>query len=310
IQEREDYTGITISLLGPDAPRDIDKILAGVLKARTAEVLIRPGERQKIAEIIQQLRTNEDYCRGITGTGLDYSQQLFLKYDYSLPEDETKKFIETVNLMYLLGDKKLVSTLDIGSATGRYPTLMTWLGAKARGIDIEPNAINYAKERIPANEEWPKYDVADARNLPFENGQFDLVTCMMGTFSHIPKKDQSSVIESIYGTLKEQGCIAISTWDLECAHLTYLSIYNEKQKDMIRANSPSVDEIESILTSAGFIEVVVHPFCLLPQVVVYDLGIEKLRAGDIQLIAQADIAVRSLYPRKHGEMYLAFGVKP
>lgn len=308
-QDREDYTGLTISLLGPDAPRDVDTILNRVLQARTAEVLIKPGERQNVAQIIQKLRTNENYCRGITGTGLDYSQQLFLKYDYSLPEDETKKFLETVNLMYLWGDRPLTCTLDIGSATGRYPTLMTWLGAQACGIDIEPNAIDYAKKLVPQGEEWPRYDVADARNLPFEPSQFGLVTCMMGTFSHIPKEDQGSVIKAIHRTLKPQGCVAISTWDLECEHLAYLSIYNEKQKDVIRANSPSTEEISNLLTSAGFSDVIVRPFCLLPQVVVYDLGTENLRAGDIQLIAQADLAVRSLYPSKHGEMYLAFGVK-
>jgi len=204
----------------------------------------------------------------------------------------------------------LIRTLDIGSATGRYPTLMTWLGAQAYGIDIEPNAIEYAKKLVTEGQEWPKYDVADAKNMAFGANEFDLVTCMMGTFSHISHKDQASVINSIYRSLKPRGCIAISTWDLECEHLAYLSIYNEKQKDIIRANSPSVIEIKNLLMSAGFSDVMVRPFCLLPQVVVYDFGTENLRAGDIQLIAQADLAVRSLYPGKHGEMYLAYGVKP
>jgi hypothetical protein len=49
---------------------------------------------------------------------------------------------------------------------------------------------------------------------------------------------------------------------------------------------------------------------MLPQIAVYDLGIENLRSGDIQLAAQADLAVRSLYPEKHGEMFIAFARKP
>jgi SAM-dependent methyltransferase len=307
---RADYTGITISLLGPDAPRDIDKSLKNVLKARTAEVLIDQGERTNVSKIIRKLRGNKPYCRGITGVGLDYTEKLFLKYDYALPEDETKKFLETVNLLYLTGDFKPTNTLDIGSATGRYPTLMTWLGAKAHGIDIEKRAVEYAKKRREPSSQWPKYTVADATKLPFKKPTFDLVTCMMGTFAHISSTDQQKVITQVFNALVPGGYIAISTWDMECGHLAYLSIYNEHQKNTIRKNSPSSLLIQEMLRKAGFDNIQIRPFCMLPQVVVYDLGLENLRSGDIQLAAQADLAVRSLYPNRHGEMFLAFAKKP
>jgi len=306
---RADYTGITLSLLGPDAPRDIDKSLKNVLKARTAEILIAPGERARVSKIIRNLRSNKRYCRGITGVGLDYTQELFLKYDYALPEDETKKFLETVNLLYLTGNTKLAVTLDIGSATGRYPTLMMWLGAKAYGIDIERRAIKYAKD-LRGSDEWPEYRVADARKLPFEKAMFSLVTCMMGTFAHIPARDHQGVMSQIYDVLAPGGCIAISTWDMECGHLAYLSIYNENQKNTIRKNSPSTASMRQMLGNAGFGEIQIRSFCMLPQIVVYDLGLENLRSGDIRLAAQADLAVRTLYPNKHGEMFLAFAKKP
>lgn len=306
--QRTDYTGITISLLGPDAPRDIDNSLKDVLKARTAEVLIDQGERERVSNIIQKLRNNKPYCRGITGVGLDYTQELFLKYDYALPEDETKKFLETVNLLYLTGDFNPAMTLDIGSATGRYPMLMSWLGAKAHGIDIESRAIKYAK-RLRESNQWPKYRVADATKLPFKKPIFSLVTCMMGTFAHIASEEQQNVISQIFKALVPDGCVAISTWDMECEHLAYLSIYNEHQKNTIRKNSPSTSAMKKMLENAGFNSIQIRPFCMLPQVVVYDLGLENLRSGDIQLAAQADLAVRSLYPNKHGEMFLAFAKK-
>lgn len=307
--ERTDYTGITISLLGPDSPREVDEILKGILEARTAEVLILPKERERISTIVHKLRANERFCRGITGTGLDYNQELFLKYDYALPEDETKKFLETVNLFYLLGDFKPSVTLDIGSATGRYPMLMKWLGANAYGIDIEPRAIKYAK-RISKGDEWPHYEVADACKLPYKKGKFNLVTCMMGTFAHISLSEQQSVLCQIFKALKPGGYVAISTWDMECDHLAYLSIYNEKQKETIRKNSPSSNNMKQMLETAGFENVQLRPFCMLPQIVIYDLGTENLRSGDIQLVAQADLAVRALYPEKRGEMFLSFGKKP
>jgi SAM-dependent methyltransferase len=307
---RADYTGLTISLLGPNAPRDVDDALKDVLRARTAEVLIQQGERERVAEIINTLRANERFCRGITGTGLEYDQELFLKYDYALPEDETKKFLETVNLLYLLKKKTPIRTLDIGSATGRYPMLMRWLGAEAWGIDIEERAIEYAKAQLAAVDEWPRYLVADACALPFPDPQFELITCMMGTFAHIPLPKQQDVLVKAFGALLPGGNVAISTWDMECRHLAYLSIYNEKQKDMIRVNSPSEASMRAMLERAGFVDIQVRPFCMLPQIIVYDLGIESLRSGDIQLAAQADLAVRSLYPHRHGEMFLAFGRKP
>lgn len=307
---RVDYTGITISLLGPDAPRDIDCSLKEVLKARTAEVLIDQGERNQITQIIQKLRNNKPYCRGISGVGLDYTKELFLKYDYALPEDETKKFLETVNLLYLYGDSAPSVTLDIGSATGRYPRLMTWLGAKAFGIDIEKRAIEYAKKLRETGSKWPNYRVADATNLPFKKPTFSLVTCMMGTFAHIDSKKQQKVIEQVFDSLLPGGFFAISTWDMECGHLAYLSIYNEHQKNTIRKNSPSISTITAMFEKAKFSNIVIRSFCMLPQVVVYDLGLENLRSGDIQLAAQADLAVRSLYPDKHGEMFIAFAQKP
>lgn len=304
-----DYTSLTIGLIGPNAPKkDIADELKSVLQARTAEVLIQPSERERVAYIIQKLRDNERFCRGITGTGLDYDQELFLKYDYALPEDETKKFLETVNLLYLLGDSMPQVTLDIGSATGRYPTLMRWMGAEAYGVDVEPKAIEYASVQV-SDDHFPRYIVGDARALPFKSPRFNLVTCMMGTFAHVPRHDQQRTVNQIFDALLPGGHLAISTWDLECGHLSYLSIYNERQKDHIRENSPSIDRMRELLTNAGFRDLQIRPFCMLPQIAVYDLGIENLRSGDIQLAAQADLAVRSLYPDKHGEMFIAFGRK-
>jgi len=306
---RSDFTSLTIGLIGPNAPKhDLADELKSVMQARTAEVLIQPSERERVAHIIQELRANEHFCRGITGTRLNYDQELFFKYDYALPEDETKKFLETVNLLYLLGESIPPVTLDIGSATGRYPTLMRWLGAKSYGLDIEPHAIRYATAKVE-DLEFPKYIIADARNLPFKGGRFNLITCMMGTFSHVPREDQQPTLSQALDALLPGGHVAISTWDMACSHLSYLSIYNERQKDLIRQNSPSIERMHELLTAVGFEDVQIRPFCMLPQIAVYDLGIENLRSGDIQLAAQADLAVRSLYPEKHGEMFIAFARK-
>ena len=317
---KTDYTGLTTSLLGPDTPRDVDPKLEGVIAARTAEVLLQPGERHRIANIVDLLLRNENYCRGITGVGLDYTTELFLKYDYALPEDETKKFLETVNLFYFLSGIEEAggvprATLDIGSATGRYPMLFSWLGtAAAQGIDIESRAVEYARAKVERDlaedVARPHFDIHDARYLPYRAPTFDFVTCMMGTFAHIPREDHGRVVENVFQALNPGGGLAISTWDLECEHLAFLSIYSETQKEQIRVNSPSCEEMRAVLEGAGYQDVEIRPFCMLPQGLIYDLGIANLRSGDIQLAAQADLAVRALYPGKHGEMFIAFGKKP
>lgn len=249
---------------------------------------------------------------------MDYTLELFLKYDYALPEDETKKFLETVNLFFFIPQLNeteafVGATLDIGSATGRYPMLFSWLGAhKVCGVDIEQRAVDYAKSKV--EEDWPstqpEFEVCDARDLIYKTPTFNLVTCMMGTFAHIDKADHAQVLQNVFNALKSGGGFAISTWDLECEHLAFLSIYSETQKELIRSNSPKQRDLQALFEAVGYVNVEVRPFCMLPQILIYDLGIANLRSGDIQLAAQADLAMRALYPAKHGEMFIVFGRKP
>lgn len=311
--KRVDYTGLTVSLLGPDTPRahDVDTSLLGVVEARGAELVIPKGERDAMGEIVEGLAADHRFMRGMNGLGLDYSLEAFLKYDYSLPEDELKKFLETANLMLMLHGKVPSTTLDIGTATGRYPVFFTSRGAHAFGIDIEERAIEYAKSKL-TEEERPRIElrVGDARELPYDECAFDLVTCMMGTFAHIPRSDQQRVANHVMRVLKPDGVATISTWDVDCEHLSYLSMYNESQKEAIRANSPTQRQMEGVLSSAGLVGVDIRPFCMLPQMVLYGLGLEKLEPADLHMAMRADAVARAMLPTRHGEMYLAWARKP
>jgi hypothetical protein len=42
---------------------------------------------------------------------------------------------------------------------------------------------------------------------------------------------------------------------------------------------------------------------------IYDLGIERMEATDIEIAAQADLAARALFSDRHGEMFLAIGYR-
>jgi 2-polyprenyl-3-methyl-5-hydroxy-6-metoxy-1,4-benzoquinol methylase len=310
--KRSDYTGLTTNLLGPNVPLNVDKKLAQVIIARTAELGLDNGDSEAISSIVKDLRSNARFSRGISRKGLKYDQELFVKYDFALPEDESKKFLETVNLFSLLRGLNLDGkyTLDIGAATGRYPMLLAGKGAKSHGIDISDDAIKYAQSQKDDGALFPKYVKADAtRAFPTDLPLMSLVTCMMGTFAHFPRVDQPEAVNRMFDAVEDGGFVAISTWDRECTHLSYLSIYDEAQKELIVTNSPSQADMIEMFERAGFSDIETRPYCLLPEIILYDLGLEELGAVDIELAAQTDLAIRSLYPSKHGELFITFAQK-
>jgi SAM-dependent methyltransferase len=313
----KDYTGLTNSLLGPDVPRPVDNSLKDVMKARSRETLIQFGDRQAVQASVKELWNDKSFSRGIRRdvAALNYDLQLFLKYDYGLPEDEMKKFLETVNALPQLKERHkrtgILRSLDIGCATGRYPFLLQRLGFEAYGIDVEQAAIDYCRKRLNGSA-WPQFVCGDARYLdqyfPPEI-DFSAITCMMGTFEHIARDDQGSLVKTIYQRLAPGGVALVSMWDVECAHLAYLSIYDENQKELIRQNSRTRIEIGELFRDAGFTKADALPFCLLPQNAIYDLGIERMRDDDITIAADADLATRALFSDRHGEMFLMIGQK-
>lgn len=318
-REKGDYTGLTVNLLGPDTPRinEIDEALLDIITARTAENKIASTLKTSLEDIITELSSDKTYMGGIVGSNLDYSTETFLKYDYSLPEDEAKKFLETTNLLSLVDMGTVKVALDIGTATARYPSFFAKKGIKSFGIDIEEKAIEYAIKKI--NREFGdqpnivnniQLDVGDACDLQYDEDKFDLITCMMGTFAHIDKTNHSDVLQNMFRVLRSGGHTVISTWDVDCEHLSYLSMYSEKQKELIRKNSRHKDELCKLFEVNGFTDVTACSFALFPYMVIYGLDIQKLDQQDLSFAVQADIAARTMFSARHGEMYLVIGKKP
>ena len=139
---------------------------------------------------------------------------------------------------------------------------------------------------------------------------FHVVTCMMGTFEHIAHADQERLIERIYGQARRRRCgHHLRVGRRMLPPFAYLSIYGEGQKELIRQNSRTRSQMSALFRRAGFRDALVVPFCLLPQTVIYDLGIERMSADDIDIAAQADLVARALFNDRHGEMFLAIGYK-
>jgi SAM-dependent methyltransferase len=309
-RQRIDYTGVTVNLLGPDVPSmDVDPKLRNVIEARTAELGVTKSGKDEYKAIIEQL-----YQQGILRAAepaeiVEYNRNSYIKYDFLLPEDDVKKRLEAVNVIAISRKvKNLSRSLDIGTATGRYPGIFVSLGWDAHGVDYEEEAIEYAKSKIVSGP-GPKFSVGDARSLSFSQDYFDFVTCMMGTFFHIPLVDQLKAVEEMARVCRPGGIVAISTWDIECPHLTYLSMYSVNEKELITRNARTLSAMLALLTDAGLKNVTAVRFSLVPDTISYDLGIEKLSVDGVKRLLEIDIATRRAMPGKHGQMFIVYGEK-
>jgi tetratricopeptide (TPR) repeat protein len=317
-------TGVTVSLVSEDVTRNVDPAIASVRTARQQERGYTRNDQTLRKQTAQKLFSDDAFSAGVRRDlgALDYSLGLFLKYDFGLPEDEIKKFLETVNAIpiidrifseCMISNRPNPNSLDIGSATGRYPTLLGKKGFISYGIDKLDVAVKYANDKKISATDCPFYVLGDARELD-KHAQlplkaFDLVTCMMGTFEHIPRDDHHDLLKQIYNAMGPNRWCFISIWDVECPHLAYLSMYDEVQRITFNTNARTQSEMRQLMLGAGFQDVKIIPFAMLPQSVFYDLGVAKLEENDIQIIVHADLVLASLYPKRHGEMFLAFGHK-
>ena len=306
-----DYTGLTVSLLGPDAPRvnEVDATLLDVIKSRAQELHVSQQERAAYLDALR-LYSND---QGHSPKQLAYDVISYLKYDHSPPEDEIKKKLELINVTALLKEFSHAPTrsLDLGAATGRYPTHLAKSGVEAFGMDLEIEAAKYASRNIPPGlVNYPKYVVGNATNIPFPDNFFDLITCMMGTFSHLPEADQQSTIAEAYRILSPGGVFLISTWDIECPHLAFLTMYTQDEKKKISTLSPTQGRARGLLTKEGFNVFGVRPFALIPDVFSYELGLQELGAKQMNVLVEIDLAIRSNFPLSHGQMFVIAGRKP
>jgi SAM-dependent methyltransferase len=243
-------------------------------------------------------------------TGIDYDVAAYMRYDASVPEDEAKKSLELVHVLDAVKRYGPVSrSLDIGTATGRYPTILAGMGIQAFGIDVEPEAINYARKKT-AGAANPDFRVGDARALMFEDGTFDLITCMMGTAAHFPPGSLGSVLTEAYRCLKRGGVMILSTWDIDCPHLTFLSIYSHAQKEEMRRNSLPREQVRHLANELGFVVAEIRPIGLMPEALAYELDLHPLDPSQIGHLVDVELAFRALFPAEHGQMFIMLARKP
>lgn len=102
-----------------------------------------------------------------------------------------------------------LTVLDLGCGTGAVTVHLVKRGFTVHAVDHSPDMIAVAKEKVRAESgaERVTFQVSDAGNLPFESGQFDLVTCQR-VLHHIP--DIQPVFAEVKRVLRPGGYFYLS----------------------------------------------------------------------------------------------------
>lgn len=94
----------------------------------------------------------------------------------------------------------MLSILDVGASTGIIDNYLAEHFGHVVGIDIDQHAIDYASRS--SQKQNLRFIVADAMNIPFQAGEFDVVICSQ-VYEHVP--DANRMMEEIHRVLSKGG---------------------------------------------------------------------------------------------------------
>jgi ubiquinone/menaquinone biosynthesis C-methylase UbiE len=102
--------------------------------------------------------------------------------------------------------------LDVACGTGNVSLPAARAGAEVTGVDIAPNLLEQARKRASAENLKIQFDEGDAEDLPYRDGEFDIVVTMFGAmFAPRPEKAAAELIR----VCRPGGLIAMGNWTPE-----------------------------------------------------------------------------------------------
>jgi SAM-dependent methyltransferase len=102
-----------------------------------------------------------------------------------------------------VSDKRV---LDAGCGTAYGTEILAGAGAsEVVGVDIDPGVVEAARGRGGVD---VSFEVADARDLPFTDGTFDVVVCFE-VIEHV--EDPEAILDELRRVLRPEGLLAVSS---------------------------------------------------------------------------------------------------
>ncbi len=120
-----------------------------------------------------------------------------LPWEVGEPSPELVELVEK-------GEVKPCRALDICCGIGTQSIYLASQGFQVTGIDISPQAIEYAREKARAAEVKADFLVGDSTDLKFPSSSFDFVFDR-GCFHHIPQENRSDYIQGVHRVLTPHG---------------------------------------------------------------------------------------------------------
>ena len=102
--------------------------------------------------------------------------------------------------------------LDVACGSGQFALVAAREGADVTGVDIAANSIAKARMRANAERLPARFEEADAENLPFEDGSFDVVVTVIGAM-FAPRPEM--VAQELLRVCAPGGTIAMANWTAE-----------------------------------------------------------------------------------------------
>lgn len=115
-------------------------------------------------------------------------------------------------LEYKLGLRPGQALLDIGAGRGELVAAAAQRGARAVGVEYSEAAVELSARTLAAHGRPAGASVilADARALPFADGEFDVVT-MLDVIEHLTVPEQASVLAEVRRVLRPGGRLLVHT---------------------------------------------------------------------------------------------------
>jgi len=137
--------------------------------------------------------------------------------------------------------------LDVGCGTGHWSAFFKDMDYRVTGVDVAPKMIEVGQTAVPGC----AFQVADACELPFGDGSFDVVASM-ATLEFLP--DPAAAIREMLRCAKEHGRLLIGTLN-RLARLNQHRVSKGKQP-YSSAQLLSPTELRSLLASWGRVRMV------------------------------------------------------
>jgi len=109
--------------------------------------------------------------------------------------------------------RPVARVLDLGCGNGRHAVYFAREGFQAAGIDLSPQAVEWARDWAQRENLDIDFRVAGIEQNPFEDGSFDAVVSH-GVLDHVPMETARKAAEEVRRVLKPGGLFYC---DLRCA---------------------------------------------------------------------------------------------